>query len=740
MLGHWPDTRVILIAYSDDLAIRSGALVRDIFMKWGPEFFGQTVDANYESKQEWRLAGHQGGMLSVGIGSRISGMPGDLVVLGDLIKGMEEAGSTKTKETHWAEFHGAILPRLQPGGTMLLGATRFADDDMSGRIDAQAKDPEYDGDRWESLVFKAIAEPDFDEENPDDPEWRDLLGRKRGEPLKTRFSKPGEEEDPERWHDSFFYRRKRTTVPFIFSVVYEQEPTSPTGGMFPPDKWAWYDPDDKPWMQSRRRAWDLAASEGGGDYSVGGLVTKDVDDVFYVQDITRFQKGANEVMDEVKVTAFTDGVSVPVLIEGSRNGDGLAVIAFYKRELKNYTVTMARAEGSKEERARPYSTLMQQGRVKLPRGKDGKSPDWVAPFIDEHRKMMGDGRKGRYDDQCLVGETAVTTPTGEVRLDQVRSGQFVLGASGWTRVLWAGCTGVADVVGVGDLVGTRNHPVWAMSGWVNLGDLGRHDDIVSIWSTERRFLAQSKIARPSPRAAEVFATSTWPECAATATPWSPSRPSEAPSRSTRSSSRESSSVDIQTRAHPHIATTTNPAANTSSEVFRRYIKRCGSQSTGQSRKDGRSTTLTATLPTTTPPTWRLSPAVITNENTQRAVAYEREAHNSWPFLTASDRLLPRGIAHPKEWNGTERTAKRCGVSDDVAVYNLTTEDGTYFANGILVHNCDVVAHAINDMLDSNVVEMLIPDLHLRGRGSRASVVLGDSNDVMSADEPADVIH
>jgi hypothetical protein len=51
--------------------------------------------------------------------------------------------------------------------------------------------------------------------------------------------------------------------------------------------------------------------------------------------------------------------------------------------------------------------LQQKGRVLLPRFKDGSKPDWVAPFVDEHRKMMGDGRKGAHDDQIDVCAHAI---------------------------------------------------------------------------------------------------------------------------------------------------------------------------------------------------------------------------------------------------------------------------------------------------------------------------------------------
>jgi hypothetical protein len=242
VLGHWPDTRIILIAYSDDLAIRSGAKVRDLLIAYGPSLFGVTVDPNYDSRQEWKVAGHIGGMLSVGIGSRITGMPGDLVIIGDVIKGMEDAASQSIKDKHWTEFHGAIRPRLQPGGTMLLTATKFAEDDLSGRIDEQMAKPNYRGDQWETYRFDAIAEPDYDDPNGDDPEWRDILGRRKGEPLRTRYSLPDEDHsDPSTWDGSEFYQTRRVAEAageaFTFSCIYQQRPTSPSGGMFPPDKW-----------------------------------------------------------------------------------------------------------------------------------------------------------------------------------------------------------------------------------------------------------------------------------------------------------------------------------------------------------------------------------------------------------------------------------------------------------------------------------------------------------------------
>ena len=44
------------------------------------------------------------------------------------------------------------------------------------------------------------------------------------------------------------------------------------------------------------------------------------------------------------------------------------------------------------------------------------------------------------------------------------------------------------------------------------------------------------------------------------------------------------------------------------------------------------------------------------------------------------------------------------------VYNLTTSDGTYFANGVLTHNCDQTSQALNRLLLSPVLDMTDDEL------------------------------
>jgi len=240
VLGMFPETRVIFITYSDDFSAVRGARVRDMVKTWGMELFGIQVDPENSSKSEWKLLGHRGGMLAVGIEGALNGKPGDLVVIDDVIKDAGQASSAADKKRHWEIYEGTIHARLQPGGTMLGTMTRWVEDDISGRIQARMREPGYDGDPWQIISFPAIAEPEEDDTDIS-AEWRDELGRVEGEPLECRFSKDGEA-----WEDNHFYKKRRTIDAFTFSCVYQQQPTVRKGGMFPRDNWRWYRVGEEP--------------------------------------------------------------------------------------------------------------------------------------------------------------------------------------------------------------------------------------------------------------------------------------------------------------------------------------------------------------------------------------------------------------------------------------------------------------------------------------------------------------
>lgn len=314
------------------------------------------------------------------------------IIIDDLIKNAIEARSKASKSGHLSEWDGTIHTRLQPGGTVVIIATRWAEDDLSGALIARMDEPGYDGPQWEVLEFPAFAEPsDREERDVEDIDaWRDILGRSAGEVLDCRFSRvPGREPD------DYFNMKKSSMDMLAWSALYQQKPSSREGGMFPVENWQYYEPGEEPVPDKEVRVWDLAATEGGGDWTAGTKIAR-CGDRFYITDVRRFRKNAGGVQDEVLRCAGIDGFGAKIMIEEERGGSGKSVTEAFRRLLVGHTVEPAKAEGSKESRATPYSAEQHKRRVFLPRP---GSVSWdVNAFIDEHKRMMGDGRRGAHDD------------------------------------------------------------------------------------------------------------------------------------------------------------------------------------------------------------------------------------------------------------------------------------------------------------------------------------------------------
>jgi predicted phage terminase large subunit-like protein len=394
-IGMNPDNQVIFVTYSGEYGGGWGRRVRDIIDIYGRDLFDVGLNKSQQAVNDWKTDRGFGGMLSAGIDGGITGNPGHLIIIDDVIKNMQEAGSPTTKRHHMEEWDGSISARFQEETKVLITATRWAEDDLSGEIYKRSIEEDYDGLPVRMIKIKAIATPEDDVlgsmSDEEKEEWRDELGRKMGQHLRGQ-------------HSADFFREKKASIsPYVWSALYQADPAAREGALFPPENWGWYDPDEPLDWVSKMRMWDVAATEGAGDYTVGSLGAKLYDGRIAVLDVNRFRKASSGVMDEVKRTAEVDTAGVAIRMEQERAGAGKSTIGHYKDALVGYDFAGVRAEGEKISRFIPYSDLQQRGHILLPKRKDGTSPDWVAPFIEEHRLQMppidGKARGPKNDDQ-----------------------------------------------------------------------------------------------------------------------------------------------------------------------------------------------------------------------------------------------------------------------------------------------------------------------------------------------------
>lgn len=231
-LGTWPDRRVILCSYEAEFAATWGGQARDILEEHGPHLFGVSVREDARARHEWKLADHDGGMVTAGVGGPITGRGANLLILDDPIKNMEEALSRTYREKTWQWWQSTALTRLEPDGSVLVIVTRWHEDDLVGRLlkgdpeEADAANP--DDERWEILNLPALAEAD------------DPLGREPGEALW-----------PERYSAERLGRRRRRLGEYVWHALFQQRPGPSGGDLFQRADFCWYRTTDDLYELSR---------------------------------------------------------------------------------------------------------------------------------------------------------------------------------------------------------------------------------------------------------------------------------------------------------------------------------------------------------------------------------------------------------------------------------------------------------------------------------------------------------
>jgi hypothetical protein len=161
--------RVVIGSYGKDLATRRGRRIRALVRRYGHRWDLQ-LEQGASSVTEWSLT-TGGGVKSVGVGSGVTGSPGDLIVIDDPHKSRADAESLVARDTVAAWYSADMFTRRSPRAPIVIIQTRWHHDDLSGRLLAQEGDDRHGG-RWRVLRMPAYAD------KADDP-----LGRDLGAPL-----------------------------------------------------------------------------------------------------------------------------------------------------------------------------------------------------------------------------------------------------------------------------------------------------------------------------------------------------------------------------------------------------------------------------------------------------------------------------------------------------------------------------------------------------------------------------
>lgn len=147
----------------------------------------------------------------------------------------------------------------------------------------------------------------------------------------------------------------------------------------------------------RCRAWDFAATAGGGDWTVGALLAHNIDTkTWTVEHIIRGQWGPARVEQIVKAFAERDGRQTMVRVEQEPGASGKTVVDQFVRLLAGWDVKGVPASGSKESRLRPFAAQCEAGNVDVVNG------SWNSDWLDEICAFP----QVKHDDQADATATA----------------------------------------------------------------------------------------------------------------------------------------------------------------------------------------------------------------------------------------------------------------------------------------------------------------------------------------------
>jgi predicted phage terminase large subunit-like protein len=412
-LGNRPDDPVILSSYGASLATNKSGESRAIVESEEYRRVFPDVRTRKDSRaaDHWKIAGHRGSLLAVGVAGPVTGNGCMLAIIDDPFENWKSAQSPTIRNSVWEWWRGTFRTRVWEGGAIILIMTRWHEDDLAGRLLQDQPG------RWKILRLAALAETQAERDNNNKylglPEGEsDPVGRKPGEPL-----------TPKRFSKKAMLDIKKDVGTMVWSAEYQGVPRAPEGNRV---KRGWFKIVGAAPKKARRvRYWDKAGSEDTGDYTVG-LLMAEVDGIYYIEDIVRGQWSVRERQMVMLQTAILDALrygdiefpaedddedgdevdlanvqaieglkyevkdpGVKIVIEQEGGSGGKDSYKADSQLLAGFSVKSDRPSGSKEVRGEPFVAQAEAGNVRLVKG------DWNWEYLNE----MAAFPNAAHDDQ-----------------------------------------------------------------------------------------------------------------------------------------------------------------------------------------------------------------------------------------------------------------------------------------------------------------------------------------------------
>lgn len=377
-LTRFPRLGVLTLGYASDFASRFGRRNRDKFIEFAPKLTHGKVRIHdkVQSTEEWETVvldmvsklytNTNGGMSSAGLRGVVTGKTGNVVVIDDPVKNMQDAFSEVMIEGNIEAYQSTVETRLlgNPGSLCIVMATRWVPNDLIGWLRRHRKDfiiGDYN--------YAALA--------TDDNVMKDPLKREVGEGICPEMGKDSH------WAEVIRESYLASEGAHVYNSMFQGSPSNEKGNLFRPDDWKEYEISrhwsgeeqlakfDKIYLSVDATFKDLKTSD-----FVGMEVTGIKQGNSYLRYLVRKQMDLPDTIDKILYILKKFPEIETVYIEDKANGPGIIqVLKKWRRKLgiseKDFpSIVGIEPEGGKYSRAQTASVYQRDGRCYIPCEKD----------------------------------------------------------------------------------------------------------------------------------------------------------------------------------------------------------------------------------------------------------------------------------------------------------------------------------------------------------------------------------
>jgi predicted phage terminase large subunit-like protein len=237
LMGRKPTLKIMQTTHTAELAFRFGRKVRNLMNSQEYKAVFEAVELRADSQAAGRWETSKGGeYFAAGVGGAVTGRGADLLIIDDP-HSEQDALSPTALEHAYEWYTSGPRQRLQPGGAIVIVMTRWAENDLTGKLlRQQARD--VLADKWEIVEFPALM-PDTDE-----PLW------------------------PEFWNKEDLLAVRGSLSVGKWQAQWQQNPTSDVSAILKREWWQTWKPEEPPAVSYILQSYDTAFSkQTTADYS-----------------------------------------------------------------------------------------------------------------------------------------------------------------------------------------------------------------------------------------------------------------------------------------------------------------------------------------------------------------------------------------------------------------------------------------------------------------------------------------